>query len=289
MAISERSDTFGDSGPSRWAGQCMTIEEFLALPEQKPALEYEAGTVTQKMAPTPDHIELQAILREAFNATAEQHHFGRAFAEVRFRASDVAYVPDVGYYRRERLRTRPGHRYARDLGLPDIAVEIVSPEQSVTSLIRKCQRYLALGASIALLVDPDDETVLAFRLGQPVRVLRADDRIEVDDVLPGLTLTVRELFDAIVPRWVEEPDVSAEQSLPNQTTEAGCCPLQPRAATIEETFTNYLTPGSASRLWLSTCGLANGSQRVQSRQYGYRENTGRGQASILDPAMNQPV
>jgi Uma2 family endonuclease len=206
MAISERPDTFGDGGPSRWVGQRMTIEEFLALPEQKPALEFEAGAVTQKMAPSPDHIELQVILRAAFNLTAEEHHLGRAFLEIRFRAGDVAYVPDVGYFRRERLRTRPGHRYARDLGIPDIAAEIASPDQSVTSLIRKCQRYLALGASIALLVDPDDETVLAFRPGQPVRVLHGDDRIDVDDVLPGLTLTVRELFEAIVPPWLEQPD-----------------------------------------------------------------------------------
>jgi Uma2 family endonuclease len=219
MAISARPDITDDSAPSPWVGQRMTLEEFLALPEQKPALEYDAGVVTQKMAPTPDHIELQAILRAAFNATAEEQHLGRAFAEARFRTSDVAYVPDVGFYRRARLRTRPGHRYARDLGVPDIAVEIVSPDQSVTSLIRKCQRYLALGASIALIVDEDDEAILAFRPGQPLRVLQGDDRIDVDDVLPGLTLTISELFEAIVPRWVEEADTPAPDDTPTETSD----------------------------------------------------------------------
>jgi len=204
MAISERPDVADDSTPSPWVGQRMTLEEFLALPEQKPALEYDGGVVTQKMAPTPDHTELQAIFRQAFNEAADERSLGRAFFEVRFRAANIAQVPDVGYYRPERLHTRSANRYARDLGIPDIAVEIVSPEQSVTSLIRKCQRYLALGAQIALIVDADEEAVLVFRPGQPLRVLQGDDRIDVDDVLPGVSLTVRGLFDAIVPRRVRE-------------------------------------------------------------------------------------
>ena len=93
----------------------------------------------------------------------------------------------------------------------------MSPDQSVTSLIRKCQEYLAHGAQIALVVDPDDEAILAFRPGQPVRVLQGDDRIDVDDVLPGVTLTVRELFDGIMPKWVEQRKRQLDQAAPVDT------------------------------------------------------------------------
>jgi Uma2 family endonuclease len=177
----------------------MTLEEFLALPEEQPALEFDDGVVTQKMAPTADHLEIQAFLRNAFNAVAEPKDLGHAFAELRFQIPGLARVPDVGFYRLSRLKVLPGPRWAPDQGVPDIAIEVVSPGQSVTSLIRKCQRYLALGSSIALIVDPDDETVLAFRPGQPVQVLQNDDRIDVDELLPGLTLTVRAVFQGIVP------------------------------------------------------------------------------------------
>ena len=204
MAISERSAITDDSAPSPWVGQRMTLEEFLALPEQKPALEFDGEMVTQKMAPTFDHTELQAIVREAFNDVAREHQLGRTFCEARIRIGSLIRVPDVSYYRLEHLRIRPGRRYERTQGIPDIAVEIVSPEQNVTSLIRKCQEYLTHGAQIALVVDPADEAILAFRSGQPVRVLQGDDRIDVDDVLPGMTLMVRELFDAIMPGWVEQ-------------------------------------------------------------------------------------
>src|SRR4051794_37624416 len=157
MAISERPDITDDSVPSPWVGQRMTLEEFLALPEQKPALEFADGVVTQKMAPTPDHTELQVSLRNAFNAIAEPQDLGHAFTEVRFHIPGLARVPDVGFYRLSRLKVLPGPRWAPNQGVPDIAIEVVSPGQSVTSLIRRCQRFLALGASIALIVDPDDE------------------------------------------------------------------------------------------------------------------------------------
>ena len=77
MAISERPDTAEDFAPSPWVGQRMTLDAFLALPEEKPALEFDGEVVTQKMAPTFDHIELQAIIREVFNDVAKEHELGR--------------------------------------------------------------------------------------------------------------------------------------------------------------------------------------------------------------------
>ena len=75
----------------------MTLEEFLALPDEKPALEFDGEVVTQKMAPTFDHTELQAILREAFNDAASEHEFGRTFFEGHIRFANRVRAPDVSY------------------------------------------------------------------------------------------------------------------------------------------------------------------------------------------------
>ncbi|MGE3271881.1 MAG: Uma2 family endonuclease [Chloroflexota bacterium] len=219
MAISERQDAIVADGASPWDRQRMTLMEFLTLPEQKPALEFADGVVTQKVAPTPDHVELQAILRDVLNATANAHRAGRAFVEIQFVHDGVAFVPNVGYYRRERLATRPGGRYARDLGVPDIAIEIVSPDQRISGQIQKCVRYLELGSTIALLVHPEDEAVLAFRAGQAPQVFRGSDPIMVDDVLPGFSLRVDELFQAIVPDWLSE---DADAGQPEDVTGSDC-------------------------------------------------------------------
>jgi Uma2 family endonuclease len=182
----------------------MSLEEFLALPEVKPNLEYDDGVVRQKVAAKIVHGTLQGFLSSAFNQVAAPRRLGLASPETRFVSPGWAPVPDVAYYRRARIRLRGG-RLPDDMHeAPDIAVEIVSPGQSVTELIRKCLRYLSLGTTVALLVDPDPETVMAFRPGQPLRLLRGSDRLDLDDVLPGLDLAVQGLFDAIAPDWLEE-------------------------------------------------------------------------------------
>jgi Uma2 family endonuclease len=110
----------------------------------------------------------------------------------------AAYVPDVAIFRWARIpRTLEG-KVADDFHLPpDVAVEVVSPEQSANALVRRCMWYVANGVEIALLVDPADESVLLFRSQATPRVIRGTDRIDLDPVLPGFELTTAELFDAL--------------------------------------------------------------------------------------------
>ena len=148
-----------DSVPPPWVGQRMTLDTFLALPTVRPNLEYTDGLVTQKVAAKPTHGSIQTLLASSFNQIAGPRHLGIAYSEVRFVTPRWAPVPDVSYYRRERIKRR-GNRPPSDFSeAPDIAVEIVSPEQSVTELIKKCLRYSALGTQIALVIDPGEETV----------------------------------------------------------------------------------------------------------------------------------
>jgi Uma2 family endonuclease len=184
----------------------MTLDEFLKLPDVKPNLEFTDGLVTQKMAAKPAHASVQAFLVSAFNQLAGPKRLGLALPELRFVSPRWAPVPDVAYYRRERVQRRGKRLPADFFEPPDIAVEIVSPEQSVTDLVKKCLRYIALGSTVALLIDPGPETVLVFRAGQPVQHLQGADRVDLDDVLPGFELTVGAMFDALAPDWLDDED-----------------------------------------------------------------------------------
>jgi len=195
-------------------GARMTLDEFLALPEDsETALEYDDGVVTQKVAPQYDHGTLTKRLLMTFVRVAEDRQLGVVTPETRFVVPGWAPVPDVSYIRKERLKPESRRRFGKIEIPPDIAIEIVSPEQRVPDLLKKCLRYADVGVPVSLLVDPDEETVYAIRPGQPLRILQGDDRIDLDDVLPGFELTVRALFDSIMPDWLVEdaaPD-SAEQ------------------------------------------------------------------------------
>ena len=188
-----------------------TLEEFLKLSEAEPALEFWDGSVTQKVSPKAYHGRLQGKLVEWLNQAAEPLGLGMAYSETRFTTGGVSFVPDVSFYTRERTRTLPNRRIEPDFTqAPDIAIEIVSPGQSVTELVRKCLSYLAHGVRIALLVDADDESVLLFRPGQPPLALRGTDRLDLGEILPGFEVTVAELFATLIPPWEQPADPSPE-------------------------------------------------------------------------------
>lgn len=208
MAISDRTETPEQSPVSTWVGQRMTLEAFLALPDENPSLEYADGMVTQKVAAKPVHGSLQAFWLRVLDQFMRPRRLGIVLPETRFVTPGWAPVPDVVVYRRERLRVRSAPDEFTDP--PDVAIEIVSPEQTVTSLIQKCLRYLTVGVGIALIVVPEDVAVLEFRPGQPLRVLQGEDRIDLDDVLPGFELTVRALFAAVNWSWLDDEAETAD-------------------------------------------------------------------------------
>ena len=77
---------------------------------------------------------------------------------------------------------------------PDIAVEIVSPGQSVTDLLLRCLWYVSNGVRIALLIDPDRQSVVLFRPGSEPIALRDTGTLDLGDVIPEFSLDVADLF-----------------------------------------------------------------------------------------------
>ncbi len=178
--------------------QHLTLDEFLRLPERKPALEYEDGVVTQKVAPKPRHSGLQGALVERINRYAQPRKLARAFPELRTTFAGLSRVPDVAVYRWERIPTDESGDLAADaFEPPDIIIEIVSPSQSVNSLIRRCLWFVAHGVRLALLVDPADRSIIAFRPEGRTSALRDQDVVDLSDVVPGLQLVVAEIFTAL--------------------------------------------------------------------------------------------
>jgi Uma2 family endonuclease len=175
-----------------------SLEEFLKLPERKPALEYEEGRIRQKMSPKGRHSVLQGTVYDCVNQFGLRARIARAYPELRVTFGGQSLVPDVAVYTWDRIPRTADGKVADDFLIPpDIAVEIVSPRQSISALVRRCLWYVEHGVRIALLIDPGDESILLFRRDTSPIVLRGADRIDLDDVLPGFRLTAQELFDSL--------------------------------------------------------------------------------------------
>lgn len=180
------------------AASGISLDEFLKLPEEKPALEFIDGVIEQKVSPKGRHGFLQGELIKRLDQAGIPNKVARAIPELRETFAGASVVPDISVFRWKRLPMDGSGEVADNfLEAPDIAIEIASPEQSTTALVRKCLWYVAHGVQVALLVDPVDRSVLAFRPDRLPIAWHGGDHIDLHDILPDFDLTVEQLFAAL--------------------------------------------------------------------------------------------
>src|SRR4051812_4633622 len=79
-------------------------------------------------------------------------------------------------------------------GAPDLAVEVVSPNDTNAEVEDKVDDYLKAGARLVWVVKPRRRTVTVHRPAQPPTMLRDTDTLTGDDVVPGFACPVAEVF-----------------------------------------------------------------------------------------------
>jgi Uma2 family endonuclease len=173
----------------------MTLEEFLELPEDKPYLEYIDGRIEAKVSPQKKHTEIAAELRNCFNAFAAPRKLGRAYVELRCTFAGRSIIPDVVFLLKDHIEIdEKGRPVDETPWPPDIHVEIISPEQSVTKSQGKLLHSTSNGCALGWLIHPDRETIDVYRPGRPAERIATDGILEGEPALPGFRLPVAEVF-----------------------------------------------------------------------------------------------
>ena len=177
------------------ARQRLTLEQFLQLPEEKPALEYWHGEVSQKVSPKGPHGALQFGFGRRIDSIGAPGRSARVFTETRVTFAGESVVPDLVVYRRERVPRDANGQVAEDfITPPDIAVEILSPGQSRRAQIERCRWYVANGVALAIFADPQRRSVRLFRPSGHSGDLRGPELIDLGEVIPDFSLTVDDFF-----------------------------------------------------------------------------------------------
>ena len=178
------------------AQRCTTLEEFLRLPEREPPLEFEDGEVKRKVSPKQRHSRLQAQLLRLIDRLGTPAL--DALPELRVTFAGQSLVPDLAVFLRERVPVDEHGELEDDVFVPpDLVVEIVSPRQVVTTLVRRCVWYVDHGVRAALLVDPSDRSIILFRPDAATQTLRGDAVVDLSDLAPELRFSASELFAAL--------------------------------------------------------------------------------------------
>jgi len=142
---------------------------------------------------------LAAVMHGRLDRYADENPIGRAVIEMIFDLRphvDRERRPDVAFVSFERwARDRRIPRARSWAVVPELAVEIISLTNTADGVAEKLEEYYKAGVRLVWVVYPGQSKVYAYTSTTEVRVLALGDVLDGGDVLPGLRLPLRELFE----------------------------------------------------------------------------------------------
>jgi Uma2 family endonuclease len=174
----------------------MTADEYLALGDIGPSALIQGELVL--MSPTGfNHGCIASNINFALATFVKSKKLGRVTtAEAGFyiaRNPDTVRAPDVAFVRAERIPQGGQKKFFE--GPPDLAVEVLSPDDRTGDVNAKIHDWLQAGCVQVWVVDPQTQTVMVYRGLREISVYALDDAITAPDLLPGFSLPVAEIFE----------------------------------------------------------------------------------------------
>ena len=156
--------------------------------------EYIDGRPVELNLGSGSHSSIQAICCGLLFSYLRGREVGRVATELRcrlqVRGDERYYLPDVAVV----LRTHDLRQLKFLDGAPEFVIEIRSPDDSFSELLRKIDHYLANGAKLVWLVLPEETCVRIFTPDAPMRTTVPGDTLDGGMLLPGLEIPLDELF-----------------------------------------------------------------------------------------------
>ncbi len=175
----------------------MTADELWRLPDDGQRHELVRGELRTMPPAGFEHGDISIVFGASLGHHVWPRQLGRVVgSDVGFQLTtnpDTVRAPDAAFVSQERLAA-VGHVRGYFPGAPDLAVEVISPNDLYTEVDEKVAEWLEHGARVVFVVNPRRRTVAVHRARQPVRVLTGDDVLEAEDLVPGWSLPVRNLF-----------------------------------------------------------------------------------------------
>lgn len=174
----------------------MTIEEFERLPDDGWQYELVRGHLIREPPSGFDHSGLGVRISSILWTFVRERGLGEVVgADGGFILSlepPTVRAPDVAFVREDRLDF-DRKRFAPLA--PDLAVEVISPSNTLSEIQEKILDYLDAGTRMAWVVDPVTRSVTVWRSRDEIRLVGEDGELDGGDVLPGLRIPVSTLFE----------------------------------------------------------------------------------------------
>jgi Uma2 family endonuclease len=175
----------------------VTADELLAMPDDGNRYELVKGELVT-MAPTGyEHGVRTVELTTALHTHIKARKLGVVCAaETGFllrQDPDTVRAPDIAFITRERVE-KAGTVKSYWIGPPDLAVEVISPSDTVRQVEEKVAEWLEAGARTVWVVSPKLHTVTVYRSLVDIVTLTEKDLLDGGEVVPGFQINVAEIF-----------------------------------------------------------------------------------------------
>jgi Uma2 family endonuclease len=112
------------------------------------------------------------------------------------RNPDTVLAPDVAFVRKDRVDA-VGLPKAYFPEAPALVVAVVSPYDTAEEVERKMRRWLAAGVELGWVIYPLGRSVTVYRSLADIHVLRREETLDGESVLPGFRCSIKDLFSQL--------------------------------------------------------------------------------------------
>jgi Uma2 family endonuclease len=169
--------------------------EVAAEAELDPEKKYEIvnGQPEEKEMPGARHSGVETRLSAKLWNFADSNNLGGVYCESSFQIGDKERIPDIAFISIDRIPAE-GEPETKWPFAPDLAVEVISPNDLFDKLIAKTKEYFAAGVKQVWWVAPEHKIVMIYRPPLQLTMLSEEDELASEDLLPGFRCRVSELF-----------------------------------------------------------------------------------------------
>lgn len=175
----------------------MTANDLWQMPDDGQKYELVAGELIQMPPSGFLHGTIAMSLGGIIQDYVRKQELGAVCAaETGFKLRehpDTVRAPDVAFVSQERILAQ-GRPEKFWVGPPDLAVEVVSPNDRFDDVVGKAQEYLTAGVRLVWVVLPRTKSVMVYRPSGEVQLLREHEELSGEEVLPGFRCHVGHIF-----------------------------------------------------------------------------------------------
>ena len=179
--------------------QALTDQEFMSLPQNGNLYEYVDGELIVVANSGVEHGYLALTLGYFLTGFVRTHKLGvTCDSSTAFKMkTGNKRSPDLAFIAKERLQGLKRLPKGFFDGAPDLAVEIISPNNTFEEIHNKLVEYFENGTRLVWVILPDEECVLVYRKPKPSKLLQLEDNLDGEDVIPNFSLPLLELFQEL--------------------------------------------------------------------------------------------